>query len=150
MAAIQTRPAKVGGLIKKEFWTEEAYCREVLSVDIVNLAVVLGTVVWQNASTGTFGQIPANATAIVAADDRVAVVIDDDYLAIINGATTGNFDLVCMVRGPSVLASGLFTYVGTDAATDTVAEIATNIAIADSMLVTAGVKLESTFSSAQS
>lgn len=149
MPAIQTRAPKVGGLIKKEFWTEEAYCREVVSVNIANLVLEVGTVVWDDASAGTYAQIPANATAIVPAADSVAILIDNELEEKVGSATTGTFDLVCLVKGPSVVAGGLMNFVGTDAATDTVAEISANIALATSMMEDAGIKIETTFSSSQ-
>ena len=149
MAALQTFPKVLGAVLKKELWPEEAYCRAVLTVDIANLAVVIGTTVVDDGATGTYAQVPANATVIVASDP-VAIIIDPELSEKIGTATTGTFSLICLVKGPSVVASGLLTFVGTDAATDTPAEIATNVATVKASLVAADIKLESTFSAQQS
>lgn len=122
MAAIQTRPNKVGNFVKKEFWTDEMWCRKAITVTyagITNLAP--GEVVYK--ATAAAAKYVAVPTAVDVALGKVAVIIDNDFANLVAedlalGSPTGDVSLVALVRGPAVLRRGGLTMADATDATD--------------------------------
>ena len=101
MAAEVTRGAKIGNVVKKEFWAESGWCRKTLEVTVTSTMKV-----------GTVLELDTNAvlgTEVVTAKagDAVCILIDEriyDYEA----ADTP--ELVVLYQGPCEIAIGGLAY----------------------------------------
>lgn len=155
MAADQIRGPRLGSIIKKEFWTEESWCRKVISVTRASVEFQLGTVVVLDVSAdaANYVAIPMDTTALVAGTDSAAIIIDEDVAAKVAAAAAAGdaqVDLIAVVKGPIVVSPANLRYAGSTAAYDTAADWDANLALAQGMLETQGVKIVTSFSSSQS
>lgn len=123
MAAIQTRPNKVGNFVKKEQWPEEHWCREEITVTYAGIDGVNrepGQIVYKATAAATeYLAVPA---VVDVALGKVAVIIDNDFENLIKadealGVPTGDVKVAAMVRGDAILRKGGLTMADvTDAA----------------------------------
>jgi hypothetical protein len=121
MAAIQTSPNKVGNFVKKEFWTDEMWCREVVTITYAGItALEPGEVVYK--ATAGAAKYVAVPTSVDVALGKVAIVIDPEFSNLVAedvaGAATGDVKVVALVRGPAVIRRGGLTMADATDATD--------------------------------
>lgn len=124
MAAIQTYPNKIGNFVKKEFWTDEMWCREEITVTYSGI----------NAANQENGQIVYKATAgatkyvavpsiVDVANGKVAIIIDNEFANAVAadaalGSPTGDVKVTALVRGPAVIRKGGLSMADATDATD--------------------------------
>jgi len=121
MAAIQTSPNKVGNFVKKEFWTDEMWCREVVTITYAGItAQEPGEIVYKaTAGAAKYVAVPASVDVALG---KVAIVIDPEFSNLVAedvaGAATGDVTVVALVRGPAVIRRGGLTMADATDATD--------------------------------
>lgn len=109
MAAVQTRKNKVGNFLKKEFWPEENYCREVVSVTYAGLGKVEpGEIVWKGSTGSAYAAVPASVSTTL---HTVGIIVDetfDDKVAadLQLGSPTGSVSTTILKKGPAVVRKG--------------------------------------------
>jgi hypothetical protein len=124
MAAIQTRPNKVGNFVKKEQWPEEHWCRDEITVTYTGIDGTdrePGQIVYK-ATAGATEYLAVPATVDVA-NGKVAVIIDNDFENLIKadealGVPTGDVKVAAMVRGDAILRKGGLSMADETDATD--------------------------------
>jgi hypothetical protein len=124
MAAIQTRPYKIGNFVKKEFWTDEMWCREAITITYAGITAanrVNGQIVYK-ATAGATKYVAMPATVDVALG-KVAIVIDNEFENLVKadealGSPTGDVVVTALVRGQAVIRRGGLTMVDATDATD--------------------------------
>jgi hypothetical protein len=92
MASIETRPTKIGNLVKKEFWIDNGYCRSPETLLLTGNAEI--GMVYETDGDGTYSEVTAAKVATLDAD--IVVLIDDA----VYGAGTGDTLLNTLKRGP--------------------------------------------------
>jgi len=145
MAAIETRPARVSNVLKKELWPEEFYCRKVISLTYADIGATPenGLVVVDDGATGTYAAIPVDATAL-AATDPVAIVLDPELSEKIAadvalGTPLNVVAVGALVKGPATVRVGGLSY-------GALVDGTGNIDIAKASLETSGINIATHFS----
>lgn len=108
MAAVQTRKNKVGNFLKKEFWPEEHYCREVVTVTYAGLnKVAPGEIVWLGTTGSAYAAVPASISTAHSVGIIVDEYFDDKVAADLElGSPVGSVSTTILKRGPAVVRKG--------------------------------------------
>lgn len=121
MAAIQTRGNKIGNFVKKEFWTDEMWCREKITVTYADIDRENGQIVYKATAGATkFVAVPSSVDVALG---KVAIIIDNEIENAINadlalGSPTGDVEVTALVRGPAVIRKGGLSMADATDATD--------------------------------
>lgn len=102
MAAIATRSAKLGNLIKSEYGTEHGYCREMKTVTLTPTSEI-GDVLYD--VTGDLALVNQINTA-----SAEAVLVDADITELRPATGTAVVSCAVLVRGPAVVADTALNY----------------------------------------
>lgn len=136
MGAIQTTPNKVGNFVKKEFWPDEMWCREYITVTYTGITKQEpGEIVYKATAAAT--EYLAVPSIVDVANGKVAIVIDPDFADLVAadlalGSPTGDVKVVALVQGPAVIRRGGLSMADATDATD----VYTMLANQDFKLVT--------------
>lgn len=112
MAAIQTRPNKIGNFVKKEQWPEEMWCREEITVTYAGIDTanrVNGQIVYKATAGATeYVAVPADVDPTLG---KVAIIIDNEFEDDIKAdealdTPTGDVKVTALVRGDAVIRRG--------------------------------------------
>lgn len=95
MALLQTRPDKLGNVVKGELWLDKGYTREDATI-LVTASTEIGTV-FHTDGDGTYSTVAAAAVATLTSD--VVVCIDAD----VYDTAAGDATLAVLKRGPAVI-----------------------------------------------
>lgn len=100
---IDTRPTKVGDVLKHEYDPCTGYCREVVTVAVPAGGLSIGAVLENTTSATVYNLV--NAANVANAN---AIIID----TLVNDETTvgGNFSLAVLKRGPAQVADDSLTF----------------------------------------
>ncbi len=100
---ISERPTKVGDVLKNEYEPGSGYCREEVTVTIPAGGISVGAVLESNSVSGKYTVVALAETA-----NADAVLIDDSVWDT-DTYTPGDHTLVCLVRGPAIVADKSLT-----------------------------------------
>ncbi|MCP4341359.1 MAG: hypothetical protein GY799_21390 [Desulfobulbaceae bacterium] len=117
MSAVLTRPAKIGNVVKQEFWADSGWCRKTVTVTVTS-GMEIGAVL-EETSVGGKGTLVVTATAANAS----CILIDKDVYT----TGTGDHSLVVLYKGPSIVAKNALTYGTITSGAETTAEAALTV-----------------------
>jgi hypothetical protein len=115
MTAIATSPTKVGALVKKEFWSEVNYCRNAVTAEVSNAAVI-GLVMYVDGDDGDVNKpLTQTVAAAFGATPRVlSILVDETVAERAADAAADVANVAVIVKGPIVLSKGPIVTSGAD------------------------------------